>query len=146
MSRSTVFLVRLLKDHVHSRLRLRDCISLDYIAATHFQEVAFVFDNVHGDGYATNPFPNGTTIYTNLAEIMSKAWVNFVTGLDPNGAQEGLGLKDKKPWPVYNITTGGGVGQNVVFTVNGTSYVEADSWRAEGIAWLMDHGLSVLGN
>jgi carboxylesterase type B len=51
-----------------------------YIGATHFQEVAFVFDNTRGEGYAQNPFANNTRVLTALAKTMSTAWVNFITG------------------------------------------------------------------
>lgn len=116
----------------------------DYIAATHFQEVAFVFDNTLGTGYATNPFANTTAAFPALAKTMSTAWVNFVVGLDPNGAQ-GLGISDVDAWPVYNASEGGGVGKNIVFDVNG-SYTEWDNYRAEGIQWMIDNSLSLFGN
>ncbi len=63
-------------------------------------------------------------------------------GLDPNGAS-GMGVA----WPAYNLDVGGGVGQNMVWTVQGSgSYVETDSYRSEGIGWFIDRGLSVFGN
>ncbi|KAG5753521.1 hypothetical protein H9Q69_012530 [Fusarium xylarioides] len=49
--------------------------------------VAFVFHNINGDGYDTNPF-GGNGTYPADAKAMSKtistAWINFVNGLDPN--------------------------------------------------------------
>jgi carboxylesterase type B len=115
----------------------------DYIGATHFQEVAFVFDNIDGLGYVTNPFANESAAYPALAKTISYAWVNFITGLDPNGA--GLDLPRGAVWPVYNTSVGGGVGQNIVWSVNG-SYVEMDSWRAGGINWMAENSLNVFGN
>lgn len=122
-----------------------------YIAATHFQEVAFVFDNTLGVGYATNPFGGSNTSAAAaaapaLAKTMSNAWVNFFTGLDPNGDQ-GLGIAGLDAWPVYNASAGGGVGENVVFAAAGTgSYAERDNYRAEGINWLIDNSLALFGN
>lgn len=114
-------------------------------AATHFQEVAFVFDNTLGVGYDVNPFGgNNSAAFPALAKTMSNAWVNFVTGLDPNGPQ-GLGIPGLPAWPVYNVTSGGGVGKNVVFDAAG-SYAEWDDYRAEGINWLIENSLSLFGN
>jgi hypothetical protein len=50
-------------------------------------------------------------------------------------------------WPVYNSTAGGGVGQNIVFSVHDEgTYVEIDDYRAGGINWMIEHGLTVFGN
>ncbi|TDZ22036.1 Lipase 1 [Colletotrichum orbiculare MAFF 240422] len=112
-----------------------------YIGSTHFVEVAFVFYSLQGDGYDVNPFGGNDTVYTQkamtLAKTMSCAWINFFTGLDPNGAP-GLGS-----WPEYTLE--GGAGSDVVFAINGTA-VETDDWREEGISWLIDHSLDLFGN
>jgi acetylcholinesterase len=78
---------------------------------------------------------------------MSTAWVNFVTTQNPNGPHpQGLGLANGATWPSYNATAGGGVGQGIVWSVNGTgSYIERDSWRAEGINWMIQNCLPVFG-
>ncbi|OAA61265.1 Carboxylesterase, type B [Niveomyces insectorum RCEF 264] len=118
--------------------------------ASHFQEVAFVFNNVDGLGYEENPFANKSAAYVTLSKTMSTAWLNFVTGLDPNGKQDGSAssglplLGGSTLWPVYNATTEGGAGHNIVWRVNG-SHVEPDTYRAEGISWMIDHGLDVFG-
>ncbi|RDW88358.1 hypothetical protein BP6252_00390 [Coleophoma cylindrospora] len=120
-----------------------------YIGATHFQEVAFVFDNINGTGYATSPFPNATepekrAAFVNLASQISKSIVGFITTLDPNQN----GLENVAAWPVYNSTTGGGEGMNMVFTVDGDgfgSYAENDTWRAEGIAFVSEFAKAVWG-
>lgn len=113
--------------------------------ATHFQEIAFVFYNVEGLGYKTNPFAGMPPSYAALAKTMSTAWVNFVTGLDPNGkGPSGKAAIGEPWWPVYNATTGGGVGRNIVWHAN-ASHIEADTYRAEGIQWMIDHGLDVFG-
>lgn len=93
--------------------------------ATHFQEVAFVFNNQMGMGYgypnvSVNPFEGEPQSYFDLAEMMSGAWVSFVHDLDPGDW-----------WPMYE----GDVGQNWVFDANvtGLGYAEPDDWRKEGI-------------
>lgn len=122
-----------------------------YAGATHFQEVAFVFDNVHGYGYvaAPDPFANTSAAFPALAKTMSTAWVNFVVGLDPNGPASEGGLDFPEAgvvaWPAYNASEGGGLGKNIVFSVNG-SYVEWDDFRAEGMQWMIENSLPVFGN
>ncbi|KAI1844334.1 hypothetical protein JX265_010237 [Neoarthrinium moseri] len=113
----------------------------DFASATHFQEVAFVFYNLNGDGYETNPFANTTQAYKDLALTMSTSWINFFVGLNPNGETV------SPAWPAYDTSVGGGVGQNVVYTVrNNGSFVETDDYRAEGINWFIQNALTVFGN
>lgn len=102
-----------------------------------------MFDNIRGDGYEQNPFANNTEALTSLAKIMSTAWVNFITSQDPNGPKE-LDLPGLETWPSYNASVGGGVGENLVWTAKG-SYVEVDSWRAEGINYFIRNSLAVFG-
>lgn len=56
--------------------------------SSHFQEVAFVFNNVDGLGYDTavaeNPFEGMPGTFGELADTMSKMWVSFITTSDPN--------------------------------------------------------------
>ncbi|WDK18896.1 carboxylesterase [Colletotrichum graminicola] len=115
----------------------------EFIGSTHFTEVSFVFDNVNGIGYATNPFGGNDTTYTTKAVAMAKtistAWVNFFVSLDPNGAP-GLG-----EWPVYDAKNEAGVGSDVVFGIDGP-FVETDDWRKEGMDWMMEHALDIFGN
>ena len=113
----------------------------DIIGATHFQEVAFVFNNTQGQGYATDPFANTTRAFDKLAIQMSRSWVGFITELDPNRN----GLRGVNEWPVYNATVGGGAGLDFVFTINGSSYAEPDTFRGEGIAFISENALSVYG-
>ena len=58
------------------------------VGSVHFQEVAFVFNNIQGVGYenavAVNPFANEPETFPQLANIMSRMWVSFITDLDPN--------------------------------------------------------------
>ncbi|PMD37135.1 alpha/beta-hydrolase [Hyaloscypha variabilis F] len=118
------------------------------VGSTHFQEVAFVFNNLDGEGYAINPFGNMTADdnekFVELSNLMSRSWVSFISDLDPNNHRiEAVNTT----WPVYNATEGGGLGINMVFTVNVTqrSYIEWDSWRGEGIAFINENALEVYG-
>ncbi|CZR56370.1 related to triacylglycerol lipase V precursor [Phialocephala subalpina] len=112
------------------------------IGATHFSEVAFVFNNILGVGYDVNPFGNLTSseqaTFFALADTMSKAWVRFIVDGDPN-------IGGAAYWPAYNTSVGGGEGWNMVWTVNGTSYVEWDTFRAEAIGWVGDNLREVYG-
>ncbi|TVY92061.1 Lipase [Lachnellula willkommii] len=116
------------------------------VGATHFQEVVFVFNNTRGQGYAVNPFGNltadATKRFDELAVLISRSWVSFITTGNPNeNAVEGAPV-----WPVYDIVNGGGEGENIVWSVGeGGSYVEADTYRAEGMAFISDNALRVYG-
>jgi len=102
-----------------------------YVA--HFQEVAFVFNNLNGLGYAVNPFANKSSAFTELSDFMSKSWVTFVHDLNPNGY---AGKNSTLPnWPVYSVDAP----QNMVFDANVTSHAEPDTWRAEGIKLINDN-------
>lgn len=106
----------------------------DFIGVTHFQEVAFVFDNKLGIGYgipgvSVNPFEGEPQSYFDLADQMSGAWAAFVHDLNPG-----------EFWPDYKLDGG----SNRVFDANVTDlgYVERDDWRKEGIdlinSWAAD--------
>ena len=73
-----------------------------------------------------------------IAKLVSEAWINMINDLDPNGGSV------QPTWPIYNKTAGGGVGQNMVFDVNG-SFIEYDDFRAEALKWFDDHFLDVWG-
>ncbi|KAK5132640.1 hypothetical protein LTR08_008762 [Meristemomyces frigidus] len=116
---------------------------LPYTAGVpHFQEVAFVFDNVNGLGYnaahgSVNPFANESSLYTDLARHMSSSWASFIADLDPNYVQ---GRKAGTPdWPVYSDGA-----QNIVFDGNVTelAYPEPDTYRESGIRWILDHNIA----
>ncbi|RMX97236.1 hypothetical protein D0868_10751 [Hortaea werneckii] len=115
-----------------------------YMGVPHFQEVAFVFDNVDGLGYdaehgTVNPFANESSSYTQLAELMSKSWASFIYDLDPNGFKDRYDGADA--WPVYSLDKP----QNIVWDGNATgtlAYAEDDTWRAEGIQFILDHALA----
>ncbi|OLN85767.1 Lipase 4-like protein 3 [Colletotrichum chlorophyti] len=103
--------------------------------AKHFQEVAFVFNNTDGVGYETavaeNPFQGKPETFNQLANIMSRMWVGFITKGDPNehgGATEAV-------WPKYDVEHP----QNMEFDVNVTSlaFPVPDTYRTEQIEYLI---------
>lgn len=107
---------------------------------THFQEVAFVFDNTDGLGYnaehgSVNPFQDKPQSYYNLAKLMSCSWASFIYDLDPNGFSPRHA--SAATWPAYSMDDP----QNIVWDANVTSlaYTEADTFRKEGIKWILDH-------
>jgi carboxylesterase type B len=110
------------------------------IGVTHFQEVAFVFDNTQGLGYGelwgtVNPYANKSESYQELGFLMSSSWASFIHDLDPNGYK---GRDSATPdWPVYSNDKP----ENMVFDTNvtGNAFAEADTWRQEGIRFILDH-------
>lgn len=56
----------------------------DYYGIGHFQEVAWVFGNLQGVGYAKNPFEGASEGSLGASKLMSRMWSSFVTHLDPN--------------------------------------------------------------
>ncbi|KAJ9649718.1 hypothetical protein H2201_001863 [Coniosporium apollinis] len=110
------------------------------IGATHFQEVAFVFYNLQGVGYALNPFTNKTEEYTELAKLMTSSWASFVVDQDPNSFRAGgRAFAEVEPWPRYD----NGNPQDFVWSVNETSYAEPDTYRAEGMRLINENAEEV---
>ncbi|KAF7554938.1 hypothetical protein G7Z17_g2542 [Cylindrodendrum hubeiense] len=99
--------------------------------ATHFQEVAFVFNNIEGVGYAASPFTNKPQSYVDLADLMSKMWVHFMHDSDPNFDDATL------TWPKYEA----GKPDNLVFDTDydNLGYIAEDDYRSEEISYLLDH-------
>lgn len=107
---------------------------------THFQEVAFVFDNLQGLGYnaehgTVNPFGGKPPSYAGLAKLMSCSWASFIYDLDPNGFQGRQA--GAAAWPAYSLSNP----QNIVWDANvtGLAYAEPDTFRSEGIQWILEH-------
>jgi carboxylesterase type B len=113
------------------------------VGVTHFQEVAFVFDNTQGLGYGelwgtVNPYANKSESYQELGYLMSSSWASFIHDLDPNGYK---GRNSSIPaWPVYSNDEP----ENIVFDTNvtGNAFAEADTWRKEGIQFILDHAVT----
>ncbi|KAI1636243.1 Alpha/Beta hydrolase protein [Biscogniauxia mediterranea] len=102
--------------------------------ATHFQEVAFVFNNVQGLGYSVNPFAGKPETFKELADMMSKMWVSFIHHGNPNLKNTSL---QGPAWPQYTLNNP----HNLVFDVNVTnlSYIDTDDYRNSGIAYLLEN-------
>lgn len=59
--------------------------------------------------------------------------------------REGFWPGKNIPWPRYDTEAGGGVGQGVVWDLQGP-FIEIDDWRGPGIKWMIDHSLDVFGS
>lgn len=70
---------------------------------------------------------------------MSSMWINFIVDQTPNSRDH------HESWPLFNSMDGGGAGRGIVFGVDNMS-VELDDWRAEGINWLIENDLGLIGN
>ena len=89
----------------------------------HFVNVAFSFQNISG---ALGPLPRYQS-YKDLSTQIGRACINFVISGMPNSKSNGS-LPD---WPNYALDAP----KNLVLNSNG-SFVEADTWRKEGIAFI----------
>ncbi|KAL4759712.1 putative triacylglycerol lipase (LipA) [Aspergillus foveolatus] len=96
------------------------------IGVNHFAEIPFVF---------ANPVQNITKLGEDpsrleLANLAARMWASFVTDLDPNGH----GIVNIPEWPQYSTSISP---SNFVFRLpRNESYVEADDYRVDGIAYL----------
>lgn len=86
--------------------------------------VVFSFQNISG---ALGPLPEYEN-YTALSHNIGKAYISFVNDLDPNTSK---GNSTLPYWPRYDLATP----QNMVLNSN-LSYVEPDTFRREGIAFI----------
>jgi acetylcholinesterase len=103
----------------------------DVIGITHFQEVAFVFDNTDGMGYAVSPFAGMPKTYDDLAKYMSASWASFISDLDPNAWLGSEVMIMTPEWPAYDHSSP----KNIVWDGNSTALaeVERDTFRTDGI-------------
>jgi carboxylesterase type B len=109
------------------------------LSSSHFDEVAFVFYNIDGVGYDTNPFAGMPQSYIDLADFMSKSWVSFIVNNDPNTWRNSRSGNDSQlEWTslvfdvAWNTTTNSGNENIYVFGGNGTYAYEIDTFRAAG--------------
>ncbi len=127
----------------------------DYFGVTHWQEVPFVFHNVHGYGFRNidppyfgpDPFANRPQSFTDLATLMSRMWATFIHDGNPNfpcgvywfcrgsnGITDScLATENATHWPPYRTTRP----TNFVFDANRTSYLEDDTYRGREIEYLV---------
>ncbi|KAJ0422605.1 Alpha/Beta hydrolase protein [Aspergillus carlsbadensis] len=101
------------------------------IGVSHFAEIPFVF---------ANPVQNFTKLggdpaRLELANLAARMWTSFVVDLDPNDH----GVSDIAQWPRYPSKSSSTKAKpsNFVFRLpRGESYVEDDTYREEGMAYL----------
>ncbi|KAL2008244.1 hypothetical protein VTN00DRAFT_8226 [Thermoascus crustaceus] len=100
------------------------------VGATHFEEVAFVFNNIEGLGYHYGkPFSGMPESYAELSTLMTSMWASFIHDLDPN-----TGVR--KSFPNRWIPYAKGKPVDIVFDANTTSHMEPDTWRKDGIDYI----------
>ncbi|KAJ5900337.1 uncharacterized protein N7473_004407 [Penicillium subrubescens] len=99
------------------------------VGATHFEEVAFVFHNIAGQGYHYGkPFAGVPQSYIDLSSMMTSMWASFIHDLDPNS-----GVVNKSVhWDAYEKNKS----VDLFLDANTTSHMEADTWRNEGIDYI----------
>ncbi|RWA05932.1 hypothetical protein EKO27_g9168 [Xylaria grammica] len=98
----------------------------------HFVNVAYSFQNISG---LLGPSPEYDS-HARLARAIGQAYVSFVNYLDPNEAtakSDGEVEAELLPhWPVYDLN------KPTNMVLNATkNWVEEDTWRKEGIAFMM---------
>jgi hypothetical protein len=129
------------------------------LGATHFEEVAFVFNNVIGTGMDSSPFAvtpsSREQRYRQLGQLMSRMWISFAGTHSPNNHRSKLTpnvllylhqLVDSSfllvesfntTWPKYTLDSP----KNMVFDGNITSFVEDDNWRIAALNLIIDRAL-----
>ncbi|TVY87539.1 Lipase [Lachnellula willkommii] len=88
----------------------------DYFAIMHFQETMFVFHNMEGQGFpgddppyfGEDPFEGEPESYFLLADEMSRRWISFVAT------------------------------RNIVFSANTSVHIKPDTYRQEGVDFLLE--------
>lgn len=99
------------------------------VGATHFEEVAFVFHNIAGLGYHYGkPFAGVPQSYIDLSTMMTSMWASFIHDLNPNSGVVNRSIH----WQAY----GKNKPVDLLFSGNTTSYMEADTWRKDGIDYI----------
>ncbi|KAI0527973.1 alpha/beta-hydrolase [Xylaria bambusicola] len=97
----------------------------------HFVNVAYSFQNVSG---LLGPSPQYDS-HARLARAIGQAYVAFVNHLDPNKvglAKNTTEVEALPRWPRYNLRRP----MNMVLNAT-VNWVEADTWRKEGIEFMM---------
>ncbi|KAL4916162.1 Alpha/Beta hydrolase protein [Aspergillus aurantiobrunneus] len=97
--------------------------------ASHFTEVAFVFNNIAGLGYHYGkPFDGMPESYHALSVLVASMWASFIHDLDPNSGIEEGGVQ----WEEYGVESP----VDLLFNANVTSAMEPDTWRKDGIDFI----------
>jgi len=96
---------------------------------SHFEEVSFVFYNTQNIGYHYGtPFNGVPASYYALSQLMTSMWASFIHDLDPNSGVNNTAIH----WDAYDNANP----RDFVFDANVTSYMEADTWRKDGIDYI----------
>lgn len=128
------------------------------LGAAHFQEVAFVFGNIEGLGYESNPFAVTSldlkNKYISMSRLMGRMWVNFVNDGNPNFGGKSIHSSGKSKcfmtniqadskfytkWPSYTVS--GPV--NFVFSASRGMTLEVDNFRKGAIELIQEMAPSV---
>jgi carboxylesterase type B len=107
------------------------------IGVTHFQEVAWVFENTAGLGYDVSPFAGQPQSYFDLATLMRSNWASFINDLNPNSWVESWSRKATPEWPKYTTRSP----KDIVFDANVPALTksEADDWREKGMSLIIQN-------
>jgi len=100
------------------------------VSVPHFVNVVFSFQNISG---ALGPVPEYQS-YKDLSTSIGRAYASFVSTHQPNGPGGyggGGNVTGLPTWPRYELAAP----KNMVLNSNG-SFVEEDTWRREGIAFI----------
>ena len=99
------------------------------VGATHYEEVAFVFHNIAGQGYHYGkPFAGVPLSYIDLSIMMTSMWASFIHDLNPNPGVVNRSIH----WEAYGKDNP----VDLLLDANTTSHMEADTWRKEGIDYI----------
>ncbi|TIA07895.1 alpha/beta-hydrolase [Aureobasidium pullulans] len=104
----------------------------------HAEEIPYVFNNTRGLSRSTEPVQDQPQSYQELAILMSSTWASFIHDRDPNSWMRTNETSAR--WPVYELQDP----KEIVWDANVTtlSYVEDDTYRAEGIRFILDHAFA----
>ena len=107
----------------------------DYLQGSmHFEEVAFVFNNIAGQGYHYGkPFEGVPESYEKLSGMMASMWAAFIHGLDPNFDQDDASPSAAVTWEEYSAKD---TPVDLLLDANVTSSMEEDTWRKDAIAYI----------
>jgi len=99
--------------------------------ATHFAEVAYVFNNPNNGPATFSKTGLGPRQQDkDLGLLMSSMWISFVHDLNPNHSD----VSGAPEWPEYGATS-----ENIVFQGFGEkSHIESDNFREGGIDLLIE--------
>ncbi|KAH8646868.1 lipase [Xylariales sp. PMI_506] len=96
----------------------------------HFENVAFSFQNISGLLGASPQYDS----HARLAHGIGQAYVLFTAGLNPSGGSGAWRYKEERilpAWPKYDLVAPSNIVLNATL-----SWVEDDTWRREGIAYI----------